>query len=38
MSSLLVFATSLLVFALQEEGTLTWDEFKLFYDSMCPER
>jgi hypothetical protein len=31
------FATSMLVFGLQEEETLTWDEFKLCYDSVYPE-
>jgi hypothetical protein len=32
-----VFATSMLVFGLQEEETLTWDEFKLCYDSVYPK-
>jgi hypothetical protein len=32
------FATSMLVFALQEEETLSWDEFKLCYDSVLRGR
>jgi hypothetical protein len=32
-----VFTTSMLVFVLQEKETLSWDEFKLCYDSMYPE-
>jgi hypothetical protein len=32
-----VFATSMLMFGLQEEQTLTWDEFKLCYDSVYPK-
>jgi hypothetical protein len=31
------FATSMLVFGLQEEEMLTWDEFKICYDSVYPE-
>jgi hypothetical protein len=29
--------TSMFVFGLQEEETVTWDEFKLCYDSVYPE-
>jgi hypothetical protein len=32
-----VFATSMLMLGLQEEDMLTWDEFKLFYDSVYPK-
>jgi hypothetical protein len=31
------YATSMLVFGMQGEEALSWDEFKLYYDSMYPE-
>jgi hypothetical protein len=31
------FATSMLVFGLKDVETLSWDEFRLYYDSVYPE-